>query len=205
MTIDLDAANRMMTNNQFVIGPSAENIVHHLHVAIDRLKRPGDQFELVDINVPYAWRNSWWPIFERLRERDRRPPEPVAVAASTQRANEDREWNQFVNNRVKFRYLIQRDGITEDQFAYLGLQPGDLDSPTSSDPKAMQFAGGKRLDWVEVAGRIAAAMRWEIMDNIEKRGIPTIMKARRLERRIADLESQNVQRPSNRTENGHVE
>lgn len=193
--IDLDAANKLMRGLEFMNGPAAENLYHHLTTAIEQMRRGGDAFVVPSERHPYAWREAW-QLYEGLRDRASTPPDPAVIAANNLIIATERDWNLYLVDRAKIVEYVRRGDIDEEAARYIGLRPGDLGSPVSNDPDAARW-GGKRSDWAEIASRLSLAVtQWESMTRDEKREIPIRMAARRsdqatarLEQRMAEMES----------------
>jgi hypothetical protein len=204
--IDLNAVDRTMRNTQFASGEAAESYWHHLLCQISLLRRPGDNFTVPPLEAAHAWRTAF-EIYTRLRDRANKPPDPARVAAVANEAAREEEWNRYLNNRALLLEYVRRDQIDENAAQYLGLLPGDLNSPTSNGPEAQKY-GGRRPDWLEIAGRLETAVgQWEDMSPEERRAIPHGMAARRaeaatarLEQRLAAIETANL----NQLENAHA-
>ena len=195
--INLERMNNLMSSSEFSSGKTSDNFHRHLEGEIQRLTRPGDKVPpLPPFNAAGSWQTKW-AIYEQLRERENRPPDPAVIAANQEAANIDRDWNGYLQCRMKILEYVCRDEITEDAAQYLGLKLGDLGSPTTDDPELRNRGVFRRLDWLEVAGRIERAWsKWESMSDSEKRSIPVAMKVLRAERetdqlkkRIAALEA----------------
>jgi hypothetical protein len=192
--IDLDRINRLKTNTEW-LHPGDDNYFHHLRCEIENLRRPGDVFTVPSPHGPYAWRAAW-TILEKLRAREAMPPNPAVVANAVREQNTQKVWNEYLNARTKILEYVRRGEIDEDAAQFIGLRPGDLGSPTSTDPEAAR-RGSKRADWWDVADRVSYAVsQWENLSREEKHTIPIVMAARRadaatarLEQRVAEFEA----------------
>jgi hypothetical protein len=191
-----------MSNLEYLAGPAAENMYYHLVTAIRALADPGEELELPAWTEARAWSKAY-RIYQMLQHRQKtRPPDtadPATIAFET-------SWNQYLGVRHEFLAVARKEELTEDDCRYLGLIPGDLNSPTTNDQSIiMRYGVSRHPDWQARAFRINAALvRWEGMSPGQKAAIPLAMAARRaeartkeLQERISNLESISNQGVSN--------
>jgi hypothetical protein len=200
--IDLVAANRLMDGMQYLAGPASENLYNHLLMAVRGLD---DEVALPFWTEPYAWRRTY-KIYRILKQRQaNKPPDNAAMAAFSA------AWSKYIQLRGEFFQLIRKDELSNTDALYLGLQPGDLDSPTTNDlDEQARYGVARHPKWRERADRIESALaKWESMTLAERASVPEKMmalraeaKARGLEKRLVELESRGIS--NNRKEIEHV-
>lgn len=193
--IDLKRANKMLNSLEFISGPSAENMWHHLVVEIERMRRPFDDFSMPSIAMPYAWRRAW-NIYSALCNREAVPHDPDA--SEMRQAADHREWNEYLNCRAQFLEYVRRGDIDETTAQFLGLVPGDLGPVHSENSDDIMRGLDRHPEWRGRAFRISSALgAWEGMSKEQKAAIPQAMQTRRLAARVAELKSWHMQQMEN--------
>jgi hypothetical protein len=185
--IDLAAANKLMGNLEYLAGPAAENLWHHLITAIRALADDGEDIALPAWTEPRAWAKAY-RIYQMLQHRQKtRPPETPDLMMSAFAAS----WTAYIRNRLEFLQLIRRDDINNTDALFLGLKPGDLDPPTVDNADELARVGiARHPDWRDRAVRTETALgKWESMTAAQKSAIPEVMLARRAAARTKELEN----------------
>ncbi len=178
--------NAQMSVNQFVVGPTAEDFWRQLIARIDNLRRPDDTFELMPSNAAGAW-NAAWAVYIKLRDRDRIPHSQEQINKALRHKAFEEQWNEYISELPRFVTLVQRERLSQEMLAYLGLKPNDLDDPTfGGDPRF----DGRRPDWREISARIRGARyRFEHMSEPEKLNVPTVTALRRTEAALREIQA----------------
>jgi hypothetical protein len=185
--IDLPKVNRLMDGVEYIGGdPARGNFWNHLINEIRNLKREDEALAIPTPNEPYAWRRTY-QIYRQLRAREKQP-DPAAVEAVDHSSAIEHGWNLYVGSLSELQGLIARGEINQTAVEYLGLQSGDTGPAITNLPDSARW-GGKRHDWMEVAGRVGHALeRWRNMSREERAQIPFRVAVLRLDRRVRGLE-----------------
>ena len=195
--IDLKSADKLMDGLQYLGGPASQNLFEHLVMAIRGLVDDGDEIALPSWTEPFAWRRTY-KVYRILQQRqaNKVPEAPDAMASAFVAS-----WTNYIQHRLEFLAVARKDELTEDDFRYLGLIPGDLDSPTVDNAdEVARYGIARNPNWMERAARIETALsKWGSLSAAQKAAIPQIMLARRavartaeLEKRLVELESRSI-------------
>jgi hypothetical protein len=76
--------------------------------------------------------------------------------------------------------LKKQDQISDAELDYIGILPGDLDSPTANNPEQVAMYGfSPRPDFIAVSCRIGSALdKWRDMTEAKRSFIPYVMEFR---------------------------
>jgi hypothetical protein len=185
--------NRRLSNYEYISHPADIEFFAALIRDIRKMERHGDNLTklIPEISLPHAWSRAY-RIYEALKQRDEIPPDPAIAEEKARHAAREADWNRFINQRVQLLEFARQGRLDNTMALYLGLKPGDLDSPTTNDPDAVR-SGGRHPDWQERASRIDDAIgAFEALSPAEKAAIPQIMSARRAEASAREAREENA-------------
>jgi hypothetical protein len=194
----------MMSSTTFIPTGQGEEYWRYLVNRIEELRLPEDNFNLLESNCAGAWRTEYG-IYERLLRRSRLPRSQEQIDTALRHKAFEEQWNLYIECRAHLERLAKQDVLTANVAEYLGLEEGDLGSPSVADSR---FGDGRRPDWREVAARLSTARgKLERMTPEERLAMPMIISLRRLnaafvelkashralEQRVAELECNNIE------------
>lgn len=181
--MDLETVNRRLRDQQFIKSPADREFYRVLNAKIERLRRPGDDFEPLSENAADAWNHSYQEYERRLKREQATLPDPQIAAKAARWNGTERRWAEYLEYRGQILELVRREEIGEETAKYLGLRPGDL------EPIKVEPDGRRPANWEAKVDRLGEALgRWQQMSAHEKHSIPSEMRARRAEERLAALE-----------------